>query len=405
MHGPLSFAIPSAVRGYALAVERFGRLPWRELVAPAVPLAQGRPAGRLVHHGQGRQRRRRSAALPREPAGLAAGRSAAGLPARERRHDPAVSGVSPRPWSGSPRPGPRISIEARSRDRSPPMRKPRAGCCRPRIWPAAGRGSCAPLDIPYRGVTFQTAPGMTAGPTLAGILAGARPSGASPARPTQIISTALVDALRARLCRAPRQHGRRRGGLADLDDPHHRGRSSRRHRRADDDIAVVLRQPLRAARDRHPDEQRRHVVRPAAGPAEFDRARQARADQYVPGRRRARRAAVVRRRRIRRPAHPRRGAAAGELCRRFRHGSRKPRPTIRGSTSTAATGLASTAGFPPKSSSGCRDSPARRSSSTRYFPTRFACPNLVLRGADGLNHGISDVMSPWSAAVAEPDRD
>ena len=38
------------------------------------------------------------------------------------------------------------------------------------------------------------------------------------------------------------------------------------------------------------------------------------------------------------------------------------------------------------------------------FPARFACPNLVLRGADGINHGISDVMSPWSAAVAEPER-
>ena len=40
MHGPLSFAIPSAVRGYALAVERFGRLPWRELVKPAIPLVR-----------------------------------------------------------------------------------------------------------------------------------------------------------------------------------------------------------------------------------------------------------------------------------------------------------------------------------------------------------------------------
>jgi gamma-glutamyltranspeptidase/glutathione hydrolase len=38
------------------------------------------------------------------------------------------------------------------------------------------------------------------------------------------------------------------------------------------------------------------------------------------------------------------------------------------------------------------------------FPSCFACPNLVLRGKDGRNHGISDVMSPWSAAVAEPDR-
>src|SRR5216684_4209036 len=40
MHGPLSFAIPSAVRGYALAVERFGRTPWRDLVAPAAALAR-----------------------------------------------------------------------------------------------------------------------------------------------------------------------------------------------------------------------------------------------------------------------------------------------------------------------------------------------------------------------------
>src|SRR5580658_7962239 len=40
MHGPLSFTIPSAVRGYARAVERFGRLPWRDLVAPAIALAK-----------------------------------------------------------------------------------------------------------------------------------------------------------------------------------------------------------------------------------------------------------------------------------------------------------------------------------------------------------------------------
>src|SRR5205823_1951152 len=38
------------------------------------------------------------------------------------------------------------------------------------------------------------------------------------------------------------------------------------------------------------------------------------------------------------------------------------------------------------------------------YPGGFAHPNLVLRGADGVNRGISDVMSPWSAAVAEPDR-
>jgi len=37
-------------------------------------------------------------------------------------------------------------------------------------------------------------------------------------------------------------------------------------------------------------------------------------------------------------------------------------------------------------------------------PARFACPNLVLHGADGINHAITDVMSPWSGAAAEPER-
>ncbi len=38
------------------------------------------------------------------------------------------------------------------------------------------------------------------------------------------------------------------------------------------------------------------------------------------------------------------------------------------------------------------------------FPGRFACPNMILRDGDGVNYGITDVMSPWSGAVAEPDR-
>ncbi|HVH78840.1 MAG TPA: gamma-glutamyltransferase, partial [Stellaceae bacterium] len=37
------------------------------------------------------------------------------------------------------------------------------------------------------------------------------------------------------------------------------------------------------------------------------------------------------------------------------------------------------------------------------WPQQFACPNLVLRGDDGTNLGISDAMSPWSAAIAEPE--
>jgi gamma-glutamyltranspeptidase/glutathione hydrolase len=39
IHGPMSFAIPSSVAGYALLHERHGRLPARDVLAPAVALA------------------------------------------------------------------------------------------------------------------------------------------------------------------------------------------------------------------------------------------------------------------------------------------------------------------------------------------------------------------------------
>ena len=34
-------------------------------------------------------------------------------------------------------------------------------------------------------------------------------------------------------------------------------------------------------------------------------------------------------------------------------------------------------------------------------PINFACPNIIVQGADGGRVGISDVASPWSAAVAQ----
>ncbi len=45
IHGPLSFVVPSAVAGYALLHERHGRLPLHEVLAPAIALAwRGLPA-------------------------------------------------------------------------------------------------------------------------------------------------------------------------------------------------------------------------------------------------------------------------------------------------------------------------------------------------------------------------
>ena len=35
------------------------------------------------------------------------------------------------------------------------------------------------------------------------------------------------------------------------------------------------------------------------------------------------------------------------------------------------------------------------------LPVNFACPNLIRIGADGTREGITDAMSPWSAALAQ----
>jgi gamma-glutamyltranspeptidase / glutathione hydrolase len=40
VHGPLSIGLPGTVAGFALAHQRFGRLPWRELLQPAIELAR-----------------------------------------------------------------------------------------------------------------------------------------------------------------------------------------------------------------------------------------------------------------------------------------------------------------------------------------------------------------------------
>ena len=35
------------------------------------------------------------------------------------------------------------------------------------------------------------------------------------------------------------------------------------------------------------------------------------------------------------------------------------------------------------------------------YPTNFACPSSVVQTADGEHQGMTDVMSPWSGAVAQ----
>jgi gamma-glutamyltranspeptidase / glutathione hydrolase len=63
-------------------------------------------------------------------------------------------------------------------------------------------------------------------------------------------------------------------------------------------------------------------------------------------------------------------------------------------------------GIDPRIASGVRSALQREFSVSEteflVYPTNFACPSGVLRDAgSGENFGISDVMSPWSAAISE----
>ena len=317
IHGPLAFAIPSAVRGYAMAVERFGRMPWRELAAPAAALArQGLPvdwfttvkvasaAAELRLYDESRRIWLPDGLPPvcppeRDTMNLPLGRLADTL---ER-----LAAAGPDDfYTGDIA----HSIAADVHAAGGVLAVEDLALCRARAMPA--------LAIPYRGAILQGAPGMTAGPTLAFALERLGRQHFS-AAPDLAYFTAVIEALRAAYADRLDHAGDVEAGLP----------TSTTHITAidrDGTIAALTTTLLSSFGSRYvlPGtgilmNNGRHVVRPASGAAEFDAARQARADQYVPDRGHARRAAMVRRRRLGRPAHPRRGLADGELCRRFRH--------------------------------------------------------------------------------------
>jgi len=169
MHGPLSFAIPSVVRGYALAVERFGRLPWRDLVKPAIGLAR--------------------AGLPVDWFTTVKVASAA---VDLRRHEESLrvwlpDGLPPVCPPDSDSMSLPLGRLAETLDRlaeTGPLDFYEGEIAQSIVADARAGGGCLSaedlarcrarivqsLEVAYRGVTFQTTPGMTAGPTLAGIL-------------------------------------------------------------------------------------------------------------------------------------------------------------------------------------------------------------------------------------------
>lgn len=182
INGYEAICVPGAIAGFELAAERFGRLPWRDLISPALALAEAGipvdwytslsiavdssaldpfPASRAVYLPDGR------APVTRERA------------AEQRLHNPALVNTLRRLAEAGPRDFYEGEI-ARAL-----VADLKAGGCaidaddlaayRPRL--------LAPARLDYRGTTLHAMPGLSGGPTYLAALAALAADPKPPRRP------------------------------------------------------------------------------------------------------------------------------------------------------------------------------------------------------------------------------
>jgi gamma-glutamyltranspeptidase / glutathione hydrolase len=402
MHGPLSFAIPSAVRGYALAVERFGRTPWRDLVAPAVALAkQGLPVDWWVT--------------------LKTAAAAADLRRYdESRHIWLPDGLPPvSPPNGEP---PALGLGrlgetlARLAEEGPDdfYRGEIAQTIADDVRAAGGvlsaedlagcRARLAPsLEIPYRDYSLHAARGLTAAPTLADVL-DRLASKRFPQAPDAVYFEALIDALQ-------QAYHTRLDGLGDIKPP---GESCTTHITAIDregGIAALSTTLLSSFGSRYVLPQTGILLN--NGIMWFD-PRPGRANSLAPGKRALSNMCPVVAARDGR-ARFGVGASGGrrilaavvqlasfviDFAMTPGEAAHQPRIDVSGES-----GIAIDRRLPELVRDRLAARPGAALVEHTAWPALFACPNLVARGEDGLNYGVTDVMSPWSAAVAEPGKE
>jgi gamma-glutamyltranspeptidase/glutathione hydrolase len=398
LRGPFSFVIPSAVRGYALAVERFGRMPWRELATPAAALArQGLPVDWFttlkVANAAADLRRYEESRRTWLPDGLPPVCSSDGDLAR------LPLGRLPETLERLAEAGPddfyrgeiARSIAADMREAGGFLSAEDLAGCRAQVVPA--------LAIPYRGAILQTAPGMTAGPTLAFTVERlARQRFA--AAPDAAYFTAIIEALRDAYVDRLEHAGDVEAGMA----------TSTTHITAIDregTIAALTTTLLSLFGS--------HYVLPGTGILMnngimwFD-PRPGQPNSMMPGKRALTNMCPVVAARDGEPwfgvgaSGGRRILAAVLQMASFivdfglepEAAAHHPRVDVSSGERVAIDRRLPAAIVEPLSAL-----PGAAVVEHGVHPSRFACPNLVLHGADGINRGISDVMSPWSAAIAE----
>ena len=398
IHGPLAFAIPSAVRGYAAAVERFGRLPWRDLAAPAAALArEGLPvdwfttlkiaaaATDLRLYAESRRVWLPDSLPPvcppehdimHLPLGRLADtfeRLATAGPEDFYSGDIARSIAADITAAGGV-----LAADARARGRA-------------RVMPA--------LTIPDRDAVLHAAPGMTAGPTLAFTIERMMRRRFA-AEPDAAYFETLIDALREAYA----------DRLAHAGDVETAAPTSTTHITAidrDGTIAALTTTLLSSFGSRY--------VLPGTGILMnngimwFD-PRPGRPNSLAPGKRALTNMCPLVASRAGRPwfgvgaSGGRRILAAVLQMTSFVidfgmdpvAAAHHPRVDVSGGEAIGLDHRLS-----PVISAALLAKPGAALVEHTVFPSRFACPNMVLHSADGRNHGISDVMSPWSGAVAE----
>jgi gamma-glutamyltranspeptidase/glutathione hydrolase len=399
VHGPLSVMVPSAVRGYARAVERFGRLPWRDLVAPAAALAKtGLPVDwyvtlRVANFAADLRRydESRRVWLPNDLPPVAPAVGAAPVLSLGQLAETLTRLAEEGPedlYTGDLA----AAIVADIRDAGGVLSAEDLAGCLPRIVPT--------LDIPYRGYTFHAARGLTAAPTLADVLD--RLASKSFARmPDTNYFESLVEAMQQAY------HAR----LEGLGDVRPAGESCTTHITAVDregGIAALTTTLLSTFGSRYVLPRSGILMnngvmwfdpRPG-GPNSIGRGKRALTNMCP----------LV----VARDGRPRFGVGASG-------GRRILAAVVQMASFIVDFGMTpDEAAHHPRIDVSGEDAVAvdrrlpeaitdrlltRRGASLvehTVWPANFACPNLVLRGDDGTNHGISDAMSPWSAAVAEP---
>jgi len=270
---------------------------------------------------------------------------------------------------------------------------------------AAARARTVPsLDIPYRGVTFQAARGLTAAPTLADVL-DRLASKSFAGAPDPVYYEAVVDALQ-------QAYGARLEGLGDVQ-PGSEDSCTTHITAVDRDggVAALTTTLLSSFGSRYVLPQTGILMN--NGVMWFD-PRPGRPNSMAPGKRALTNMCPL--------------VATRDGRARFGVGASGGRRILAAVTQMTSfiIDFAMTAGEaahqPRIDVSGesaiaidrrlpelVRDRLASRAGARivehTAWPALFACPNLVVRGEDGINYGITDVMSPWSAAVGEPGKD